>query len=881
MVVRHLLMGASPKFTAVHPLRLLLVEDVEQDAQLALRELKRAGIALEYRIVDREEAFLRELEAFAPDVILSDFSMPHFDGMAALALARERAPNTPFLFISGSIGEEYAIRALSNGASDYVLKGNLMRLPPAVERAMARAHERAARTEAESALAAERERIASILAALPDAVWSAECATDRVLYVSPKTQEIYGAPANEFLERSDRWIDAIHPEDKPVVLGAWKRLRSGGGEFDLEYRIVRPDGAVRWINDRAHLIRDASGEPARIDRLARDVTSQVEHRERVARLSHVRELIGSIHAALIRVRERDTLFREVCRIAVSVGGLRSARIALAQESQDALDWVASAGMASPSSEPGVPGDPAARPFVARLLHMGVPAVWNDIPSESDERLKSLLLAEGARSAATFPLHVEGRSIGLLVLYSGEAGFFDDDEVRLFREVTSNIGLALELIAKQDKLDYLALYDPLTGLPNRTLFRERLTQALEAERRSHSKLALMVFDIERFRTVNNAFGPLAGDRLLQQTAAGLRSTAGDISRVAYLGGDVFAIMIPALHDAADIATVLRERAARILEEPFMIEGRELRLKVKAGIALFPEDGADAETLFRNAEAALKRAKQTGERYFFYAPQINARVTERLDLEHALRVAIEQREFVLHFQPKVDLATRRIVGLEALIRWQRPGIGLVLPGALIPVLEETGMILELGQWVIEEAVATHREWRERGLYAPKIAVNVSAIQLGQSDFTSRVRAALEKGGEPCGLDVEVTESLLMADMEGAILKLCAVRELGVGVSLDDFGTGYSSLASLARLPVDTLKIDRAFIKGMADHPDDTSIVTTIITLGHTLARKVIAEGVETEDQARLLRLLRCEQIQGNVFSPALPRERIEVLLAAELR
>jgi diguanylate cyclase (GGDEF)-like protein/PAS domain S-box-containing protein len=861
-------------------IRLLLVEDVENDAQLALRELRRAGVALEYRIVDSEEAFLRELDAFAPHVILSDFSMPHFDGMAALALARERAPDTPFLFISGSIGEEYAIRALSNGASDYVLKGNLLRLPPAVERALARTQERAARSEAERALAGERQRIASILAALPDAVWSADCATDRVLYVSPRTSEIYGSAASEFLERSDRWIDAIHPEDKPAVLEAWKRLRSGG-DFDLEYRIVRPDGAVRWINDRAHLIRDASGEPARIDRLARDVTSQVEHRQRIARLSHIRDLIGSINAALIRIRERDALFRELCRIAVSVGGLRSARIALAHESQDALDWVASAGTARPSSEPGMPGDPAARPFVARLLHMGVPAVWNDIPADSDERLKSLLFTEGARSAATFPLHVEGRSIGLLILYSGEAGFFDDDEVRLFREVTANIGLALELIAKQDKLDYLALYDPLTGLPNRTLFRERLTQALEAERRGHSKLALMVFDIERFKAVNDAFGPLAGDRLLQQTAAGLRSTAGDISRVAYLGGDVFAIMIPALHDAVDIATVLRERAARILEEPFMIEGRELRLKVKAGIALFPEDGADAEALFRNAEAALKRAKQTGERYFFYAPQINARVTERLDLEHALRVGIEQHEFVLHYQPKVDLATRRIVGVEALIRWQRPGIGLVLPGALIPVLEETGMILELGQWVIDEAVATHRQWRERGLHAPKIAVNVSAIQLGQSDFTSRVRAALEKGVEPCGLDVEVTESLLMADMEGAILKLRAVRELGVSVSLDDFGTGYSSLASLARLPVDTLKIDRAFIKGMADHPDDTSIVTTIIALGHTLARKVIAEGVETEEQARLLRLLRCEQIQGNVFSPALPRERIEMLLAAELR
>jgi len=191
----------------------------------------------------------------------------------------------------------------------------------------------------------------------------------------------------------------------------------------------------------------------------------------------------------------------------------------------------------------------------------------------------------------------------------------------------------------------------------------------------------------------------------------------------------------------------------------------------------------------------------------------------------------------------------------------------------------MILELGEWVIGEAIATHRDWCARGLRAPRIAVNVSAIQLRQSDFTNRVREAIEKGAQTCGLDLEVTESLLMEDMEGAILKLCTMRDLDVGVSLDDFGTGYSSLASLARLPVDTLKIDRAFIKGMTDHPDDTSIVTTIITLGHTLARKVIAEGVETEEQARLLRLLRCEQIQGNVFSPAVPRDRIEALIAAD--
>ncbi len=847
------------------PLRILLIEDVATDAQLALRELRRAGLALEFRLVESEEAFRRELAGFSPHVVLSDFSMPAFDGMAALALARELAPGTPFLFVSGTLGEEYAIRALKNGASDYVLKSNLVRLPPAVERAVQEASERAARSAAERALGEERAKIAAIVESLPDVVWSAELPSQRPLYVSPKAGEIYGRTPEEFLASNDLWIKVIHGEDKPAVLDAWQALLAGGA-FDLEYRIVLPHGGVRWINDRGRVIRNACGAAERVDRLARDVTDQVEQRRRIARLSRVRDLIGSVNAALIRIRERDALFGEVCRIAVSVGGLRAARIGLLDPASEGVAWVAADGTASGAAT------------VGRLLQFGAPAVWNDVSEESDPELRAALGAGGARSAATFPLQVEGRAVGLLALYSGEAAFFDDDEILLFREVMANIGLALELIGKQERLDYLALYDALTGLPNRTLFRDRLTQALAGERRSRSKLALMLFDVERFKAVNDSFGQHAGDRLLQQIAEALRGAAGGVNRVAHLGGDVFAIMIPALQDAANVATVLRERAARMFDEPFRVEGRELRLTIKAGIAVFPEDGEDADALFRNAEAALKRAKETGERYLFYAPQINARVAERLELEHGLRKAIGNREFVLHFQPKVELETRRVLGVEALIRWDRPGEGLVPPGRLIPVLEQTGMILELGQWVIEQAIATHRDWCSRGLRAPRIAVNVSAVQLRQPDFGAALRSALDAGAQPCGLDLEVTESLLMDNMEEANRKLRAARDLGIGVSLDDFGTGYSSLSRLARLPVDTLKIDRVFIQGMTDNPDDTSIVATIISLGRTLNRKVIAEGVETEDQARLLRLLRCDQMQGNIFSPPVPREQIESLIAA---
>ena len=840
-----------------------------------LRELRRAGIGLEYRMVDSEPALLRELDTFSPQVILSDFPMGNFDGMTALAVARERAPAVPFLFVSSTIGEEHAIRALRDGATDYVLKGNLRRLRPAVELALEQAGERLARAEVEQVLASERARVASILAALPDVVWSADCASNRILYVSSSVAEIYGYPAAVFLDRPDLWIEAIHPEDKPAVLEAWSRLLAGG-PFDVEYRILRGDGTLRWLHDRGRLILDASGEPERVDRVARDVTAQAEQRQRVARLLRVRDVMGSVNAALIRVRKRDALFEEICHIAVSVGGLRGARVGVPSAAADSLVWTACAGsQVLPALAPGEA--PATKGLIARLLQIGAPTVWNDLRAETDIGLQSLFAPDDALAVAAFPLRMDGRTTAFLALYAGERGFFDDEEIDLFREVTANLELALELIAKQEKLDYLALYDPLTGLPNRMLLLERLTQALEAERRDGSKLALMLFDVERFKAVNDAFGQHAGDRLLEQTAASVRAAAGDIHYAAHLGGDVFAIMMPRLQDVANIATVLRERAESILEAPFVLEGRELRLRIKAGIAVFPDDGNDADALFRNAEAALKKAKQTGDRYLLYAPQINARVAERLELEHALRRAIERREFVLHYQPKIELETRRIVGVEALVRWQRPGVGLVLPGPFIYVLEETGMITELGPWVIDEALATYRSWRERGLPAPPIAVNVSPLQLRQPDFTDHLRAAVAKGPPPCGLELEVTESLLMQDMESATRKLGEARALGIAISLDDFGTGYSSLARLARLPVDTLKIDRAFIKGMTHHPDDTSIVTAIITLGHTLNRTVIAEGVEMEEQARLLRLLRCEQVQGNVFSPAVPRDKVEALLA----
>jgi EAL domain-containing protein (putative c-di-GMP-specific phosphodiesterase class I) len=328
----------------------------------------------------------------------------------------------------------------------------------------------------------------------------------------------------------------------------------------------------------------------------------------------------------------------------------------------------------------------------------------------------------------------------------------------------------------------------------------------------------------------------------------------------------------------VGHILERILSCIHGQPFEIEGQELRVAAKAGVAIFPHDGEDADTLSRNAEAALGKAKLSGDKYLFYAPEFNARVAEKLTLENKLRRAVERSELVLHYQPKVELKKRRISGLEALMRWNDPDTGLLVPPLkLISILEETGLILEAGRWALEQAIADSARWKGKRLQVPRIAVNVSAIQLRQKDFVATVESALRGAKDIDGiLELEITESLIMQDIDANIRKLRAVRDMGVEIAVDDFGTGYSSLSYISRLPINTLKIDRAFIMNMTSKPDDLSIVSTIISLGHSLELKVVAEGVETEEQANLLRLLKCDEFQGYLFSRPVPAEQIEILL-----
>ncbi len=860
-------------------IRVLLTEDSAADAELEVRELKRAGLHFTHRLVDSEQSFAAALQDFAPDVILSDFSMPGFDGMAALALARERSPETPFIFVSGTIGEEYAIRALKNGATDYVLKSNLLRLPAAVERALAEARERREKRRTEVELEIARERLASITASLPDMLWSADFASDRITYLSPAAKELLGHCVDDLMTHHDLRVEAVHPEDRPALLAAWEELRKGT-PLDIEYRALHPDGSVRWIHDRGRLIAGPSGQPERMDGLARDITETMAQRRRIARLSRIRILLGATSSAIVRMKDRKELFAEFCRIAVARGGFVLAR--LVELDREGKARIAATTETDPrlfqALVDAYNADPlGADSLLAQALRSGEAMISNSLAGDERVKNRAALTSEGDYSLALLPIVVEGSVAGTVALRAREPGSFDHEEVRLLTEMVSNIALALESLAKQAKLEYLALYDPLTGLPNRTLFADRLTQGLAATRREGDRLALLVFDLERFKAINDTLGRGAGDEVLKSVARRLRETAAGENRVARLGTDQFAFMLPAVRDATDMATILGDTALRFLEAPMVAGERELRVAAKAGIAVFPEDGADAQALFRNAEAALKRAKETGERYLFYAPQINARVAEQVDIEHRLRRAVEQGELFLHFQPKFDLATRGIVGVEALMRWKSPDGGLVSPAKFVPVLEQTGLIFEAGQQVLAAAKRTYRGWKERGLKAPRIAVNVSALQLRRRSFVADVHAALgsiDTDGE--GIDLELTESLLMTDVDESIRKLRELRAMGLRMALDDFGTGYSSLAYLSKLPLDTLKIDRSFVHGMTEHADTTSIISTIISLAQGLRLKVVAEGVETEQQAQLLRLLRCDQVQGYLFSPPVPVEKIETLL-----
>ena len=428
-----------------------------------------------------------------------------------------------------------------------------------------------------------------------------------------------------------------------------------------------------------------------------------------------------------------------------------------------------------------------------------------------------------------------------------------------------------------EVDFLAYYDTITQLPNRALFEDRLAQAIAMAKSSGQTLAVLFISLDQFKKVNDTLGHGPGDILLREFAERLKSCVAQTDTIARFGSDEFALLRTQIEGADDVIETIGS-LSEVLKFGFELDGQELFATASVGISLFPFDGDDGQTLLKNAGAALYKAKRSGgANYQFYTADIHDRASRRLSLETTLRRAVQNREFVLHYQPKVSVDSLEITGLEALIRWHHPQLGLISPAEFIPLAEDTGLIIPIGRWVLKEACLQNKRWQSQGFAQIRMAVNISARQLHDQAFADTVITALrETNLEPEYLELELTESSIMQNVELAANVLSRLKSMGIYCSIDDFGTGFSSLASLKRLPINALKIDKSFVSEAPSEPDDAALVLAIITLAHNLRLKVIAEGVETEEQLRLLHLLRCDEIQGGLFSKPLPADALVTLL-----
>jgi len=436
------------------------------------------------------------------------------------------------------------------------------------------------------------------------------------------------------------------------------------------------------------------------------------------------------------------------------------------------------------------------------------------------------------------------------------------------------------VAHAQRVEYLAYHDALTGLPNRTMFSKLLSQSISEARRYDRQLAVSFLDLDRFKRINDTLGHEAGDQLLQEVATRLEECVRDSDTVARLGGDEFVVLLPELADGKYAATVA-QKILTAVAKPFTLIGQEFRVTTSIGISVYPQDGLDEQTLTKNADIAMYQAKTEGKNNFqFYSEKLNANSLERLTLESSLRLALERKEFRIHYQAKRDIASGHVTGMEALLRWEHHDLGTVAPMRFIPIAEETGLIVPIGKWVLKAACAQNVAWQNQGLPHLVVAVNLTARQFRDEQLLSDLTSILAATGmDPHLLELEIAESLLTHDVENTLKTLTALKGIGIRIAIDDFGTGYTSLATLQRFPLDTIKIDRSFIRTVASANADTGLTDAIMAMGNSLSLTVVVQGVETLEQAEFLRTHACDELQGFYFKKPLPAEEFAKLLHAQ--
>ena len=804
--------------------RILLLEDVEDDETLIRRALSKAGLVFVMDRVETRAALAEALDANTYDLILSDYSMPSLSPHDALAALVERRLDIPVILVTATIGENRAAAIMRAGAHDFILKEDLSRLVPAVERELREAESRRQRRIIEN----DRRRLSSVVEQTADAVLVTD-RTGRIEYVNPAVSEQTGYSASELLGATPA-IFRSGAHDQEFYKKLWSTLLSGH-EFRAVFTNRRKSGERYFEVKTLTPFKDETGAITGFISTGRDVSELVRMREDLERsLSVLRATLeATADAIAVTDLERDIVDfnRQYCDM-----------------------WG--------SSEFPMREWAERKRLMTKLLRD---------PEKFIEFVQFLYEHpdETRSQAATLQ---DGR---VMECYSQPQRRGDQiiGRVWCFRDATQRV-------QHEQRLMYLAYHDPLTDLPNRRLLEERLKERLAATCGKDARLAVVVIAIDRFNLINETLGHKAGDDIVQVIARRLTQALPEGGWLARTGGSEFVVVQEA--ESAAGASGLAAALRVIIGEPVVAHGKELFLTASVGIGLYPEDATDPYALLQRADSAAARAREDGgDMAARYRSHMSSDAAQRLATEHALHRALAHKEFVLHYQPQVCLRTARILGVEALIRWQDPRFGLVPPDRFIPIAEETGLIVPITEWVLATACAQAADWQRLGLPAITMAVNISARLFNHADLLGMAdRALVATGLDPRFLEIEITEGVIMRNLEHTINLLRELRQRGVRASVDDFGTGYCALGYLRDFPLDVVKIDQSFVQRLGADARDEAVTATIIQIAHTFALHVVAEGAETLSQVRRLVAMDCDVLQGYYFSRPVSAEKCAWLL-----
>ncbi|HLP98950.1 MAG TPA: EAL domain-containing protein [Sideroxyarcus sp.] len=696
----------------------------------------------------------------------------------------------------------------------------------------------------------------------------------------------YRLPAAEFARRM------VHPDDAPLVGEHIRQAMAASGEalLQVEVRILCADGETRWVSVSYKTEQDERGGTVRLVGTMQDITERKCAEHNLERLNRALKLLSDCNMALVHAVEEQALLSEICRLVVERGGYRMAWVGFAEHNAeksvrtvaqfgDDENYLDHAAICWSDTERG-------RGPTGTAIRTGTTEINQDYRTNPRVAVwREAAQAGGYRSSIGLPLKSKNRVLGALTIYASEPNAFGADEVKLLEEMANDLAYGIQALrireehaAAEKQLEFLAHHDTLTRLPNRLLLRDRFEQAVAQADREQSGVAVLFLDLDNFKQVNDTLGHNYGDKLLVALVDRLRGCLRDTDTISRQGGDEFIVLLPHLRDLGVIGGIA-QHIVEAFAEPFEIETYSINTSFSIGVSIYPDDGREFDTLLKNADTALYQSKDSGRNtYRFFSEKMNLDAQEQLHLQGQLRNAVSNRELELHYQPQIDIQSGRIIGAEALVRWRHPELGMVPPGKFIPLAERSGLIIPIGEWVLNEACRQARRWQEGGTPLA-MAVNLSALQFRRGNLLETVKRALGNSGLPAALlELELTESILLQDVDVAIRLLHELREMGVKFSIDDFGTGYSSLSYLKRLAVNKLKVDQSFVRDLAEDADSAAIVKAIIQLGHTLQLTVIAEGVENDAQLAFLGNYGCDQAQGYFFSRPVPAADFASLLEA---